>query len=91
MAGNLNCQNINDVVTQIEESGVYKRHFWRNLANIVEDKAQLRQMKELNEGDTIDLAYRVEMQESSNIGGFGTVPMKSSKIKKLKSSHKQFP
>ena len=48
-------------------------------------------MKELNEGDTIDLAYRVEMQESSNIGGFGTFPMKSSKIKKLKSSHKQFP
>ena len=45
-------------------------------------------MKELNEGDTIDLAYRVEMQESSNIGGFGTFPMKSSKIKKLKSSHK---
>ena len=68
---------VNDVVNQIEDNGVYKWHFWRNLANLVDEKAQVGSIKNLNEGDTIDLAYRVEMHDAQTLGagGLGTVPI----------------
>ena len=52
---------MNDAVSEIEESGVYKRHFWKNLANLVDYKAQVGGIKNRSEGETIDLAYRVEI------------------------------
>ena len=52
---------VNDAVSEIEESGVYKRHFWKNLANLVDYKAQVGGIKNRSEGETIDLAYRVEI------------------------------
>ena len=73
------------MLSQIEAGGVNKRNFWRNLASLVDEKAQTGQIKNLDVGDTIDLAYNVEMYWPLMSEGIGTAPIKSSRIpKKLK-------
>jgi hypothetical protein len=39
MASSMSSSQVNSVLTQIGESGVYQRHFWRSLANIIDEKA----------------------------------------------------
>ena len=77
MKGTLASGEVNALVSQIEDSGVYKRHFWRNLANMVDEKAHMGRIKNVNEGDTIDLAYRIEMHHEQQ------------QRKKFYSSHQQ--
>lgn len=51
----------------------------------MDEKAQTGQIKNLDVGDTIDLAYNVEMYWPLMSEGIGTAPIKSSRIpKKLK-------
>jgi len=39
MASSMSSSQVNSVLTQIGEIGVYQRHFWRSLANIIDEKA----------------------------------------------------
>lgn len=76
---------INSIVSQIDDIGVQKRYFWRHLADTIDEKAQTGRMKHLEVGETIDLAYRVEMHESQP-EGIGTIATKA----KYSSRAKQF-
>ena len=77
LTNNLASKDVNQVVSQIEDSNIYNRHFWRRLADVVDEKAQLGEIKNLDLSDTIDLTYRVEMKEAMlTKEGYGTVSNK---------------
>ena len=48
--------------------------------------AQTDKIHNLNVGDTIDLAYRVEMSETDQ-DGFGFVPLRANKMQKFSTGH----
>ncbi len=61
MQPGLECAQYKYVATMIEKSGVYNRHFWKVLSDLVDDK--IRTVKYLEPGHTIDLSYYIEMLE----------------------------
>ena len=75
MAPALDSRRVDEFVSQMEDGGVYKRHFWRRLANIVDEKHQIGQIKDLKVGDAVDLAHHVEMSYALTEEGVGTEPV----------------
>ena len=68
------------------ESNNQHSHLWKKLAGQLED----HQTKQVDEADTVDLAYKLEWLEVGQKGNIGTEPIKTKKKDKVQLKRRKF-